>query len=306
MRPHELIPQLDIRRDARHLDVTGAAWLIFGGLFKKVVIASYLSSAIVDPVFGDPARHSAIEALAAAIGFAVVIYADFSGYTDIAIGVAKLLGIQFPENFDRPYTARSIAEFWRRWHMTLSRWLRDYLYIPLGGNRGSASRTSVNLFLTMLLGGLWHGAAWTFVVWGGYHGALLVAERLLARRREGRPSEYAVETTLRVWTQRAGTFALVCVGWVFFRADSVHTAVSLLGRLVTGWTTPTQLVHPLVVAVIAGSIALQYAPPTTADDLKDRLARLHPAAFGAVAGVALMLITALGPTGVAPFIYFRF
>src|ERR671923_1307491 len=135
VRPIELIPQLDERRDERHVDVAGAAWLILGGLFKKVVVSSYLAAQIVDPVFGDPARRSAADALFGILGYAVVIYADFSGYTDIAIGVAKLLGFRFPKNFDRPYAATSIQDFWRRWHMTLSRWLRDYLYIPLGGNR---------------------------------------------------------------------------------------------------------------------------------------------------------------------------
>ncbi len=133
VRPHELIPQLRERRDERHVDVAGAAWLILGGLFKKVVISSYLAAQIVDPVFGDPSPRSAPDALFGILGYAIVIYADFSGYTDIAIGIAKLLGFQFPRNFDRPYAAASIQDFWRRWHMTLSRWLRDYLYIPLGG-----------------------------------------------------------------------------------------------------------------------------------------------------------------------------
>ncbi|MFN8233541.1 MAG: MBOAT family O-acyltransferase [Actinomycetota bacterium] len=164
VRPNELIPQLDVRRDPRHIDVARAGWLIFGGLFKKVVISSYLATTIVDPVFGDPARHSAIEMIVAVWAYAIVIYADFSGYTDIAIGLALLLGFEFPQNFDRPYSAISIQEFWRRWHMTLSRWLRDYLYIPLGGNRHGTTRTYVTLMLTMLLGGLWHGAAWTFVM----------------------------------------------------------------------------------------------------------------------------------------------
>ena len=153
VRPEELIPQLDVRRDARHVDVVGAGWLILGGLFKKVVIANYLATAIVDQVFNEPARHGWQEILVGIVAYAVQIYCDFSGYTDIAIGIAKLLGFQFPQNFDRPYSARSIQEFWRRWHMTLSRWLRDYLYIPLGGNRKGTARTYGNLMITMLLGG---------------------------------------------------------------------------------------------------------------------------------------------------------
>ena len=146
VRPGELIPQIRERRDERHVDVAGAAWLILGGLFKKVVVSSYLAAQIVDPVFGDPFTRSAPDALFAILGYAIVIYADFSGYTDIAIGVAKLLGFRFPRNFDRPYAARSIQDFWRRWHMTLSRWLRDYLYIPLGGNRrGDAAHAHQHL-----------------------------------------------------------------------------------------------------------------------------------------------------------------
>ncbi len=141
-------------------------------------------------MFGDPARHSAIEVLFAVWGYAIVIYADFSGYTDIAIGVAKLLGFQFPQNFDRPYSARSLQDFWRRWHMTLSRWLRDYLYIPLGGSKKGERRTYVNIFVTMLLGGLWHGAAWTFVFWGAFHGAgqVIGAYRRTLRAKRGLPA----------------------------------------------------------------------------------------------------------------------
>src|SRR5205814_2623472 len=136
------------RPDPRSIDVAGAAYLIWGGLFKKVVLSSFLASAIVDPVFGAPTSHSSLEILFAVYGYAVQIYADFSGYTDIAIGVALLLGFKFPQNFDAPYTARSLQDFWRRWHITLSRWLRDYLYIPLGGSRRGQRRTYVNILVT--------------------------------------------------------------------------------------------------------------------------------------------------------------
>jgi D-alanyl-lipoteichoic acid acyltransferase DltB (MBOAT superfamily) len=306
VRPNELIPQLDVRRDPRHVDVGGAAWLILGGLFKKVVVSSLLASAIVDPVFGDPARHGAVEVLFAIWGYAIVIYADFSGYTDIAIGVAKLLGFQFPQNFDRPYSARSLQDFWRRWHMTLSRWLRDYLYIPLGGSKKGEPRTYLNIFVTMVLGGLWHGAAWTFVFWGAYHGVgqCLGAYRRTTRAKRGLPPP--AETPSRVWGQRILTFNLVCVGWVFFRADSLATAFSMLRQLITGWGGSTALVTPMVVGTIAFMLALQYAPHTTADRIVDRVAGLRPVAMGAVFAVTLFVIVTLGPQGVAPFIYFRF
>src|SRR5680860_57119 len=177
VRSSEFLPQLYTPKDPRHIDATRAFGLIAGGLFKKVVVANTLAGAIVDPVFASPSQFSALEVLVGISGYAVQIYADFSGYTDIAIGVALLMGFKFPDNFNSPYAAISIQDFWRRWHITLSRWLRDYLYIPLGGNRGSRLATYRNLFLTMLLGGLWHGAAWTFVLWGGYHGAILAWER---------------------------------------------------------------------------------------------------------------------------------
>jgi D-alanyl-lipoteichoic acid acyltransferase DltB (MBOAT superfamily) len=312
VRPNELIPQLQERRDERHVDVAGASWLILGGLFKKVVVSSYLTTQIVDPVFGDPAQRSAPDALFGILGYAIVIYADFSGYTDIAIGVAKLLGFQFPRNFDRPYAARSIQEFWRRWHMTLSRWLRDYLYIPLGGNRRGGRRTYLNIMITMVLGGLWHGAAWTFVFWGAYHGGLLTAHQWRARRGtadtkvEDTKAGEKEEGWLEGLRQRAATFALVCVGWVFFRADSMETAFSLLRRLLTGWWTPSESLTPLVVITIAGMLALQFWPRGFGLWLQSGLSRLKPAPLGIVLALAMLAIVILGPSGVAPFIYFQF
>jgi alginate O-acetyltransferase complex protein AlgI len=302
VRPHELIPQLQERRDERHVDVAGASWLILGGLFKKVVVSSYLATQIVDPAFGDPSALSAPDALFAILGYAIVIYADFSGYTDIAIGIAKLLGFRFPKNFDRPYAAASIQDFWRRWHMTLSRWLRDYLYIPLGGNRRGRRRTYINVMVTMVLGGLWHGAAWTFVLWGAYHGALLAGHQWRASRGDV-PEE---ETRLVFVRRRAATFALVCVGWVLFRADSVATALSMLSRLLTGWWTPSELVTPVVVFTVAGMLLLQFWPRALGLWLQSGLSRMRPAALGVVLGLALLVIVILGPPGVAPFIYFQF
>jgi alginate O-acetyltransferase complex protein AlgI len=306
VRPNELIPQLDIRRDPRHIDVVGASWLILGGLFKKVVIANYLAGRIVDPVFGDPTRHSSPEVIVAIIAYAVQIYCDFSGYTDIAIGVAKLLGFRFPQNFDRPYSARSVQEFWRRWHMTLSRWLRDYLYIPLGGNRRGTIRTYVNLMVTMLLGGLWHGAAWHFVAWGGLHGAYLaVGHWKQGRRASGRLAE-PPDTVVVHWMQRLATFTLVCIGWTLFRADSVTTALTMLGRTVTAWGEPSPLITVPVLLAIGVGLATQFVPHRPADRLKVAMSHLRPVPLGIAIAVVLFVITTLGPRGVAPFIYFQF
>jgi alginate O-acetyltransferase complex protein AlgI len=305
VRGGELLPQIRGRRDPRRIDYSRAAYLIFGGLFKKVVISSFLASAIVDPVFGAPGLHSSVEILVAVYAYAIQIYADFSGYTDIAIGVALLLGFRFPENFDAPYTARSLQDFWRRWHMTLSRWLRDYIYIPLGGSRKGTRKTYRNILITMLLGGLWHGAAWTFVFWGGLHGAGIATGRWRRERRAAEGLPPLADSPRDRVLQRVGTFHLVCLGWVFFRADSLGTAGTLLGRMFTSFG-PAPLVTPLVLVVIAGMLAVQYLPKELPAKVMDGFSQLRPAAQGVVLGSVLFAITTLGPQGVAPFIYFRF
>lgn len=200
--------------------------LIMIGLFKKVVVADNLAP-FVDQVFSHAHAYSALECLFAVYAFAVQIYCDFSGYTDIAIGVACLLGFRFPQNFNSPYAALSTRDFWRRWHMTLSRWLRDYLYISLGGNRRGEARTLINLMLTMLLGGLWHGAAWNFVVWGGLHGIYLAVERYVLERSAWYRSAPPWGKVLQ-WVV---TFHLVCLAWIFFRAESFSQAWTLLSQL---------------------------------------------------------------------------
>ena len=300
VRSSEFLPQLYTPKDPRRVDAGRGFSLIAGGLFKKVVVANTLAGAIVDPFFASPSQFTALEALAAIYGYAVQIYADFSGYTDIAIGVALLMGFKFPDNFNQPYTAISIQDFWRRWHMTLSRWLRDYLYIPLGGNRRGRAATYRNLMVTMVLGGLWHGAAWTFVIWGAFHGALLAGERWLGERRT-----VAVEDTPgRRAMRRLATFHLVCLGWVLFRADSMARVGEILGRFFE-WG-PAPAVTPAVLALIAGGIAVQYLPTDFRLQIQARFSRLRPVAMTAVLAVFLLLLDGLGPEGVAPFIYFQF
>jgi alginate O-acetyltransferase complex protein AlgI len=306
VRGEELIPQLKRPRNPRRIDFSRGAWLILAGLFKKVVISSYVATTIVNPVFADPGRHAALEVLLAIYGYAVVIYADFSGYTDIAIGVAMLLGYRFPQNFNRPYIARSLQDFWRRWHMTLSRWLRDYLYIPLGGSKKGGTRTYINIMITMVLGGLWHGAAWTFVAWGALHGIGQAVGHLRRTRRVNAGHSPQPNDPGSIARQRLVTFHLVCLGWVFFRADSLASAFDVLARLVTGWAQPAALVSLLLVAVIAGMIGLQWLPGRTGGRIQVAFSRMAPAVQGVVVALALFVITTLGPQGVAPFIYFQF
>jgi D-alanyl-lipoteichoic acid acyltransferase DltB (MBOAT superfamily) len=308
VRPAEFMPQLKARHDPRHVDASRAFFLIFIGLFKKVVIANLLATEIVDAVFASPNQHSSLEALVGVYAYAIQIYADFSGYTDMAIGLALLLGFRFPQNFDSPYTSTSIQDFWRRWHMTLSRWLRDYLYIPLGGNQRGSKRTYVNLMATMLLGGLWHGAAWTFVVWGAIHGFYLSVEhwRRGRRLRLGLPDPR--DTVRRRWVQRLITFNLVCFAWVFFRSESLSNAFDLLGRIIdpSHWLEPAPLITVGVLLAIAAGLVEQYVPRATWGRAMARFSYLAPAVQGVVLGAALLVTNTMGPSGVAPFIYFRF
>jgi alginate O-acetyltransferase complex protein AlgI len=308
VRGSDLLPQIARaeKRDPRALEMPEAAYLIFAGLFKKVVISSYVSSAIVDPVYNTPGLHSAPEILLATYGYAVQIYCDFSGYTDIAIGCALLLGFRFPQNFNAPYTARSLQDFWRRWHITLSMWLRDYLYIPLGGNRGSRGQMYRNIMITMVLGGLWHGAAWTFVIWGAIHGLGQSLGHFHRSWRESRGLPAQREGRWAVAWQRFATFHLVCFGWIFFRANTFNDATTLISRLFTTWGEAAPLVRLPVVAAIVGALAMQYLPSDLPRRMQDAFARMNLAAKGAVLAGVLLIITTLGPPGVAPFIYYRF
>lgn len=298
VRASEFAPQLDTPMDPQRIPATEAMLLIAFGLFKKVVISSYLAREIVDPVFAVPAQHSSFEILIATYAYAIQIFADFSGYTDIAIGCALLMGFRFPQNFRSPYAAASLQDFWHRWHMTLSRWLRDYLYIPLGGNRGGWLFTWRNLFLTMLLGGLWHGAAWTFVAWGAIHGVGLVAERAITSRWNPQGRGW----TIARW---ALTFHIVCLAWIFFRAESGSIALELLGRLFTAGG-PAPLVTPLLLLVIGGALAAQIFAGRWMRELEYNVSRLALPLQAALFALAIVLIDAFGPSGVAPFIYFQF
>ncbi|NLV54688.1 MAG: MBOAT family protein [Acidimicrobiales bacterium] len=302
VRARELLPQIRERADPRRVNSALAFRLIMAGLFKKVVISSFVAAAIVDDVFAVPERYRSIEILFAIYAYAIQIYADFSGYTDIAIGCALLLGLRFPQNFDAPYAALSIQAFWRKWHMTLSFWLRDYLYIPLGGNQGGERRRDLNLFLTMVIGGLWHGAAWTFVVWGAIHGVALVAERRILAAREAAGKVPGTFSPVIRW---AVTFHVVCLAWVFFRADSFGAAFTLLWRLVAA-PGVGEAVTPMLVFVVVAMVAAQFVPSEAVDRVQVVFSRSAPIVQALALAIGLLLVDALGPEGVAPFIYFQF
>ena len=301
VRGTELLPQFKGRRDPRRIDASRAFYLIAIGLAKKVVIADFLAANLVDAVFASPGQYGNLEILVAVYAYSVQIYADFSAYSDIAIGVALLLGFRFPDNFNAPYTAVSIQDFWRRWHMTLSRWLRDYLYIPLGGNRGGRILNQRNLMLTMLLGGLWHGASWRFVIWGGLHGLWLAWERYRAPQRQALP-----DTPGRRAGQRLLTFHLVSFAWIFFRADSMSTAWEMISRLFTAWDGGVDAISLPILLAIAVGIGAQYVTRDVVDQVLAGFSRLAPAAQGGVLAVCLLVIDTLANEGVAAFIYVQF
>jgi alginate O-acetyltransferase complex protein AlgI len=277
-----------------------SVFLIVGGLFKKVIIANYLSTDFVDGVFRAPADSSSLDLLLGMYAYAIQIYCDFSAYTDIAIGVANLLGYRFPQNFNQPYRALSVQDFWRRWHITLSTWLRDYLYIrALGGNRRGKVRTYVNLLVTMGLGGLWHGANWKFIVWGLLHGLALAVERAFGLSGDGPRSRLGAVIGWIV------TFHFVCFTWVFFRSPSLDAALDYFKAMFFGARWDTTMT-PLVAVLLALGALTQFIPTQWYEAVETRYEASSLALKVAVPFCVIFLIVVAAPGGVPPFIYFQF
>lgn len=253
VRAGQLIPQLRHPANFRFDFFEEGLRLLMLGLFKKILLADKLAP-IVSRGFSDIPQLAGIDAWVSALAFTFQIYFDFSGYTDIARGCAKLFGYELPENFRLPYLARNPREFWRKWHITLSTWLRDYLYISLGGNRRSTYRVYANLMITMALGGLWHGAAWTFFIWGLYHGLLLVLHRKFVELCEAAaPLKAFLESLPGKAISIATTFLLVTLGWVFFRADTFHDALGMFAAMFSPWQSGP------VTALLTGSFVPVFA-----------------------------------------------
>lgn len=240
-RAKRLLPQVTTPRKLGFDQFFEGVFLIYWGLFQKVFVADNLAK-IVDPVYAESGVQNGALVLIATYAFAFQIFCDFAGYSNIARGVSKCLGFDIMVNFKLPYFAKNPSDFWRRWHISLSSWLRDYLYIPLGGNRNGTWRTYKNLMLTMLLGGLWHGAGWTFVVWGAYQGLLLVGHRLMVSLIAWMPVQVErFQNKLSELFKILIFFQLVCIGWVFFRAQSLEQALDLLESIVTNFTISSGL-----------------------------------------------------------------
>jgi alginate O-acetyltransferase complex protein AlgI len=298
VRPRDFLPQIGQRKRFNWDRAQYGVQLFLVGLFKKGVVANHLAH-VVDPVFENPATFGSGAVWLAVLSYAAQIYCDFSGYSDMALGTAHLLGFKLPRNFRMPYFAADIGEFWRRWHISLSSWLRDYVYIPLGGNRGGTAKTYRNLLLTMLLGGLWHGANWTFVAWGLYHGLLLALHRALPR-----PAWWTrpIFRPLAV----AFTFLCVCVGWVFFRAQTFNDAAIVLGamfRPVAGTAADPTLAG---VAMSLLLLVLLCHLIGTFVNLRHLERRLPASALGTLLALLLVAALLLLPEDGRGFIYFQF
>ncbi len=298
IRAKDLMPQFKTERHFENVDLSAALYRLFRGLFKKMVVADTLA-VYVDAVFSAPGDYPGFSAWIALYAYAFQIYMDFSGYTDVALAVANLFGLKFAENFDRPYLAVGPSDFWRRWHMSLSTWLRDYLYISLGGSRGGRLRTIRNLFITMALGGLWHGAAWTFVAWGVYHGVLLAVEQLLRGRRAStdRQEQPASYRALRIILM----FHLTCFGWLLFRAPNWETVGVMVGRLLDFSGGEVRGLRVLLIVLACWIAQLQ----PIWKDMQGRFARLPSFGQGALAAVCMWTLLLLSPNA-RPFIYFQF
>ncbi len=324
VRASHFLPQLQKTTVLNRTAVVYGFLLILNGMFKKVVLAHYIAVDLVDPAFADPTQSTSLDLIAAQYAYAVQVYCDFSAYSDIAIGTAALLGFRFRKNFDRPFGTTSLTQLWQRWHISLSTWLRDYLYRALRGEKHeSGFRMYRNIFLTMLLGGLWHGANWTFVVWGAIHGVGLAAERFIktqwhswrtARRRLSTVGAAAVTETLP--PSPAANFMGAAIGWlitfhlftlsaIFFRSPHIDVAFDYFTTMFS-FNGGAELLTPFVLALTVGSVAVQFLPGNKIERFAEKSRDWSALTLGLMLGFGLLAIEMIGPEGVAPFIYFQF
>ena len=310
VRARDFIPQIYKTPVVTRAEFGEGLFLVLCGLFKKTVISDYISLNFVDRIFDAPLLYTGVENLLGVYGYALQIYCDFSGYSDMAIGIALLLGFRFNVNFDSPYQSATITEFWRRWHISLSSWLKDYLYISLGGNRKGKIRTYINLLITMLLGGLWHGASVSFILWGALHGVALAVHKFVMNHFS---SFKPLGSEMKPWRRVIGvliTFHLVCFGWILFRADSMQTVGEVLTQIFTNF-------HPEVfmqfvvgykgvfVLMVVGYI-LHFMPKSAENGLQAVVTRSPLLVQAVMLAIAIFVVVQFKSAGVQPFIYFQF
>lgn len=305
VRAEDFLPQLDKPYSLSKAEFSWSVFFILKGLIKKIVISDYISINFVDRVFDMPLMYSSFENLMAVYGYTLQIYCDFSGYTDIAIAIALLLGFRLPINFNSPYKSHNITEFWRRWHISLSSWLRDYLYISMGGNRKGTFRRYLNLFLTMLIGGLWHGANVRFVIWGGLHGLALIFDKLLHKLTDW----FETKPLLR-FVSLLVTFHFVCFCWIFFRADDTLTAFDMISKIFSPYTmeqisaVASSYWKPFVLIVVGFVI---HWLPTRFKDALQKAFTSSPVVIQLLAAVlTAVLLYQFKSSDIQAFIYFQF
>lgn len=308
VRAKDFIPQIRQPLFVSQAMFGQGVFFIISGLFKKAVISDYISVNFVERIFDNPGLYSGIENLLGIYGYALQIYCDFSGYSDMAIGIALLLGFHFPINFNSPYKSFSVTDFWHRWHISLSTWLRDYLYISLGGNRKGRFRTYLNLIITMLLGGLWHGASWNFIVWGGLHGVALAVNKfyrtVTSKARDWEPHGFRKLIGVII------TFHFVCFAWIFFRNSTFEASMTMINQVFRNFTP--QLFPQLVegywkVFILMGIGFLLHFSPDKWQDACSRGVTKLPLLGKAVLLVALIyVVVQMKSTEIQPFIYFQF
>ncbi len=314
-RPGNLIPQLREKNKLTADNARAGLWKMGVGFFKKIVVADLIAE-YVNAVFNSPENATGFGVAIGSMLFAVQIYCDFSGYTDIAIGCSRIMGIRLMKNFDRPYTSQTIKEFWNRWHLSLSTWLRDYLYFPLGGSRCSKPRHMFNIFVVFLVSGLWHGANWTFVLWGILHGVYRIAGELTYPVREKLWAKLGVNTKSApmVIVRRINTFVLVCFAWIFFRANSLSDLRVLLTKLFTPWGSLSDTLSAMglgvaaIIVTVLSIIVLDEFDILTGYE-SDELAvcnRGKTSVVWCVWAVAVAWIMLLSVGGASSFIYFQF
>lgn len=310
VRARDFIPQIYKTPAVTRAEFGEGLFLVLCGLFKKTVISDYISLNFVDRIFDAPLLYTGVENLLGVYGYALQIYCDFSGYSDMAIGIALLLGFRFNVNFDSPYQSATITEFWRRWHISLSSWLKDYLYISLGGNRKGKIRTYINLQITMLLGGLWHGASVSFILWGALHGVALALHKFMMSHFS---SFKPLGSEMKPWRRVLGillTFHLVCFGWILFRADSMQAVGEMLTQIFTNFHPEvfTQFVtgyKGVFILMVVGYI-LHFMPKSAENGLQAVVTRSPLLVQAVMLAIAIFVVVQFKSAGVQPFIYFQF
>ena len=308
LRARTFLPQLRQPIHITHQMMGSGTWFIIMGLFKKCIISDYISQNFVSRIFDNPALYSGLENLLGVYGYALQLYCDFSGYSDMAIGIALWMGFSLPPNFRAPYKSDSITDFWRRWHISLSSWLRDYLYISMGGNRCSRWRMYFNQFMTMLLGGLWHGASWNFVIWGSVHGVALCLhkawQQLLGHDKHYHP------TGLRRVLAVVLTFHLVCFSWLFFAGSSFESSAAMLTQIFTNFQPQliTQFVagYPEVTALMTLGFVLHFLPTRLNERTEALMGRTPSILLAVLLALTIIWVIQVKGSEIQPFIYFKF